>query len=181
MHRVPIDSYHRRQYIALDWTFAIKTSIHRSMWTLVEKVILRYGCPRRIIFDNGPQFISLVIQKIGSPTTLHSNISSSDQTGRSKKPALKDLTSNLGGIWPHIIAKPPAIHLFCYEFSTRRIYWFIAAYFTFGRKMRIAEEICRDLRTIVSSKSFIPKTTPKFFLYAEQGINTKINRTYEKK
>ncbi|GFV55259.1 transposon Tf2-9 polyprotein [Trichonephila clavipes] len=30
--------------------------------TLIEKVLLRYGLPQRLISDNGPQFISAVMQ-----------------------------------------------------------------------------------------------------------------------
>jgi hypothetical protein len=33
-------------------------------WTLINEVALRYGLPRRIISDNGTQFISAVMQKI---------------------------------------------------------------------------------------------------------------------
>jgi hypothetical protein len=33
-------------------------------WTIVNEIGLRYGLPRRIITDNGSQFISAVMQKI---------------------------------------------------------------------------------------------------------------------
>ncbi|GBN57854.1 hypothetical protein AVEN_30145-1 [Araneus ventricosus] len=43
--------------------FALKeaTSVNCAK-TLVEEVFLRYGLPRRLISDNGPQFISAVMQ-----------------------------------------------------------------------------------------------------------------------
>ena len=31
---------------------------------LVDEVILRYGTPRRVISDNGPQFVSDILQKV---------------------------------------------------------------------------------------------------------------------
>ncbi|GBN53239.1 Transposon Tf2-9 polyprotein, partial [Araneus ventricosus] len=88
--------------------FALKeaTSVNCAK-TLVEEVFLRYGLPRRLISDNGPQFISAVMQQtcnfLGIKQDLipvyHPQANPSERKNRDLKPRLAILVRDEHDSW----------------------------------------------------------------------------------
>lgn len=132
--------------------------------TLLNEVILRYGMPRRIVSDHGPQFVSAVMQKLtfclGIRHTLtpvyHPAANPVERKNRDLKPQLAIFVGTDHTAWP---ASLPSIR-FAMNSSRCRSTGYTAAYLTFGRELRTADDVHHDLRHIVEAENFVAEVTP---------------------
>ncbi|XP_036329858.1 uncharacterized protein LOC118742000 [Rhagoletis pomonella] len=102
--------------------------------TLIDEVFLRYGVPRRIISDNGVQFVSAVMQKVAFCLEIsqvftpvyHPQANPVERKNRDMKAQLAILV----------------------------------AFLTFGREPRTIGDVQHDLRSIIQSENFVTEITP---------------------
>jgi hypothetical protein len=141
-------------------------------WTIVNEIGLRYGLPRRIISDNGSQFISAVMQKItfclGITQSLtpvyHPEANPVERRNRDLKTQLSiQIGEEPHPTWP---TKLPAIR---FAMNTARCQTtnFTPAYLMFGREPRTVDDVTHDLRSIVVSENFVAEATPKLLRLAD--------------
>lgn len=131
---------------------------------LIEEIILRYGNPRRVISDNGVQFISEVMQKVALVLDFKQNLIPSyypaanpvERRNRDLKTQLAILTGGEHSNWRDKLA--------CVRFAmnTTRCQstGFTPAYLTFARELRTPGDATRDLRPIIDNHAFVPQITP---------------------
>ncbi|CAK9811642.1 Activity-regulated cytoskeleton associated protein 1 [Anthophora quadrimaculata] len=139
--------------------------------TLVNEVFLRYGVPRRLISDNGTQFISGIMQQVTYCLNIqaqftpvyHPEANPVERKNRDLKTQLAMLVGDQHSTWEE---KLPAIR-FAMNSAKCSSTGYSAGYLTFGRELRTPEDITRDLRTITLSENFIPEITPKLRQLAE--------------
>lgn len=138
---------------------------------LLDEVFLRYGVPRRIISDNGTQFVSGVMQyllhclnidQIFTPV-YHPEANPVERKNRDLKTQLAILVGDNHPSWAE---KIPAVRFAMNSTpcsSTDRT----AAYLTFGRELRSPDEVSRDLRAIVQAENLVHEITPRLVQLAE--------------
>lgn len=150
------------------WTelFPLETATAEACATvLINEVMLRYGIPRRIISDNGSQFVSAVMQHVtycfGIQQDLipvyHPAANPVERKNRDLKVQLAILSQGDHSKWPD---KIPSIR-FAMNSAFCSTTGYSAAQLTFGRELRTPDEAHRDLRTIVQNENFVPEITPK--------------------
>ena len=132
--------------------------------TLIEEVFLRYGIPRRIISDNGTQFVSAVMQqvcfllKISQELTpvYHPQANPVERKNRDLKPQLAILVGDDHTTWAE---KLPIIR---FSMNTHKCETTgqTAAFLQFGRELRTVDEVTHDLRSIVENDNFVAEITP---------------------
>lgn len=139
--------------------------------TLLNEVLMRFGIPRRIISDHGPQFISAVIQKLTFVLDInhvltpvyHPESNPVERKNRDMKPQLAILVGNKHHEWADQI---PFIR-FAMNTAKCESTGYTAAYLTFGRELRTLDDVNRDLRAIVQSENFVPEISPHLLLLAD--------------
>lgn len=131
---------------------------------LVNEVFLRYGVPRRLISDNGVQFVSEVMQQVchvlGISQALtpfyHPEANPIERKNRDLKPQLAMLVGHDHSTWD--------LHLAAIRFAMNSAVTsstgFSPAYLTFGRELRAPSDSARDMRAIVENDNFVPNITP---------------------
>ncbi|KAL0893865.1 hypothetical protein ABMA27_013975 [Loxostege sticticalis] len=131
---------------------------------LVSEVFLRYGVPRRILSDNGVQFISEVMQQVchtfGITQSLspvyHPQANPVERKNRDLKPQLAILVGKDHNTWD--------VHLPAIRFAMNSVVTsstgYSPAYLTFGREMRAPADVISDMRAIVESDNAITTLTP---------------------
>lgn len=148
--------------VASKWIelFALKDATAEACAsTLINEIFLRYGLPRKIISDNGTQFVSAVIQKVTYCLQIHHTLTPVyhpqanpvERKNRDLKPQLAILVSTDHTAWPD---KLPAIR-FAMNTASNQSTGYTAAYLTFGRELRTTDDITHDFREVVSSENFI--------------------------
>lgn len=138
---------------------------------LLTEIFLRYGTPRRIISDNGSQFVSAVMQKLTfcmniKQTLLpvyHPQANPVERRNRDLKQQLAIQVGTNHTNWPVQLA---AIR-FAMNTATNESTGYTPAYLTFGRNLRSSDDIRNDLRTIANNENFIPEITPKLIQLSE--------------
>lgn len=143
----------------------------RCAKTLLNEVILRYGTPRRLISDNGTQFVSAIMQHLtfcmGIKQSLtpvyHPAANPVERKNRDLKTQLAMQVGKQHDHWPEAL---PAIR---FAMNTARCQGtgYTAAYLTFGRELRTPDDITRDLRSIVQSENFVSELTPLLLRLSE--------------
>ncbi|CAK1542499.1 unnamed protein product [Leptosia nina] len=131
---------------------------------LINEIILRYGIPRKLISDNGTQFISAVIQKLtfcmGIDHILtpvyHPQPNIVERRNRDLKTQMAILVNNQHRNWPTTL---PAIK-FALNTAVCQSTGFTPAYLVFGRELRTPYDLAHDLSTIVQSENFVTEITP---------------------
>lgn len=131
---------------------------------LIDEVILRYGVPRRVVSDNGVQFVSAVMQQVshclGFKQSLipayHPPSNPVERKNRDLKVQLSILVHNDHTDWKD---KLPAIR-FAMNTVKSQATGYSAAYLTFGRELRTPDDVSRDLRAIVENDNFVNQITP---------------------
>lgn len=131
---------------------------------LIDEVILRFGVPRKVISDNGVQFVSSVMQQVayclGFSQNLvpvyHPESNPVERKNRDLKTQLAILAHTDHTSWKD---KLPSIR---FSINTARCHstGYSPAYLTFGRDLRTPDDVHRDLRAIVENDNFIPQITP---------------------
>lgn len=124
---------------------------------LLNEIFLRFGLPRKIISDNGPQFVSAIMQTLtyclDIKQTLtpfyHPEANPVERKNRDLKPQLAILTQKDHRNWAN---KLPAIR-FAMNTAKGSSTGFSAAYLTFGRELRTPDDIKRNLSQIVQSSN----------------------------
>ncbi|XP_026467844.1 uncharacterized protein K02A2.6-like [Ctenocephalides felis] len=131
--------------------FALKNATAQECAkTLIDEVFLRFGFPRRLISDNGFQFVSAVMQHttycLGIKQHLipvyHPQANPVERRNRDLKPQLAILVGEKHTTWPE---KLPAIS---------------PAYRNLARELKTTDDVYRDLRAIIEKENPIPDITP---------------------
>lgn len=131
---------------------------------LIEEVFLRYGFPRRVISDNGTQFVSAVMQKamlvMGVDQSLipvyHPEANPAERKNRELKKHLAILVGPEHRRWPFALPMVRFALNSAYNQGTGQT----AAFLTFAREMRSPVGVHTDIRAIVSRQNFVPQFTP---------------------
>ncbi|KAJ8909250.1 hypothetical protein NQ315_012582, partial [Exocentrus adspersus] len=128
--------------------FALESATaDQCAWTLVYEVFLRYGFPRRLISDNGSQFISSIMQQITYCLDIdhrftpvyHPSGNPVERRNRELKTQLSILLGQDHAQWP---SKLSSIR---FAMNTTRC----------------PMELQYDLRQVVVNDNFIPEVTPR--------------------
>lgn len=131
---------------------------------LINEIYFRFGTSRRVISDNGVQWISDVMQQVchtmGIAQDLtplyHPQSNPIERKNRDLKPQLAILVGRDHTSWDTHLA---AIR-FAMNSAVTASTGFTPAYLTFGRELRAPCDAITDVRTIVEADNFIPSITP---------------------
>lgn len=156
------------------WTelFALThATAEECAWTLVNEYCLRYGVPRRIISDNGPQFISSIMQHLTYclgmsqhfTPVYHPAANPVERRNRDLKTQLAILVGPHHSAWP---SQLPAIR-FAMNTARCQSTGQTPAYLMFGQELRHPLEVTYDFRSIIQSETFIPEVTPRLLALAD--------------
>lgn len=139
--------------------------------TLLEEVFLRYGLPRRLISDNGSQFVSAVMQQlcfllgiIQDPTPVYCpQANPVERKNRDLKPKLAILVGDNHTSWSE---KLPSIR---FALNTARCDTTgqTAAFLQFGREPRTLDDIQHDIRSVIDNDNFVAEITPYLRKFAK--------------
>lgn len=146
---------------------------------LIDEVFLRFGVPRRILSDNGTQFVTAVMQKLTFCLQIkhiftpvyHPEANPVERKNRDMKPQLAILVGDHHTKWPEHL---PAIR---FAMNTARCAStkYSAAYLSFGRELRTPDDVEHDLRIIVQHENFVPEITPHLLKLADTLKSSKEN------
>ncbi|GFW03806.1 retrovirus-related Pol polyprotein from transposon 412 [Trichonephila clavipes] len=122
---------------------------------LLNEVFLRYGVPRRLISDNGTQFVSAVMQQLCFVLDInqslipvyHPQANPVERKNRDLKPRLAMMVDHT------------------------------AAYLTFARELQTLDQVNTDLRSVIHNDNFVPEFTP--YLKSFEGYMSQIKENIE--
>ncbi|KAJ3640349.1 hypothetical protein Zmor_003653 [Zophobas morio] len=131
---------------------------------LVDEVILRYGTPRRVISDNGPQFVSDILQKVSYCLGFEQNLTPvyypssnpEERRNRDLKTQLAIIVEKEHTKWSTAL---PAVR-FAMDSALHLGVGQSPAYLCFGRELRTPLKVHDDLRAVVESENFVAEITP---------------------
>lgn len=131
---------------------------------LIEEIFMRYGLPRRIISDNGSQFVSAVMQKalfvLGVRQALtpayHPEANPAERKNRDMKQRLAMILGLEHRKWPEVLSQTRFALNTAYNSGTGET----AAYLMFARNLRSPIDVNHDMRTIAAKENFVPQITP---------------------
>ncbi|XP_063635205.1 uncharacterized protein LOC134805954 [Cydia splendana] len=132
--------------------------------TIVEEYFLRYGFPRRIVSDNGVQFVGAVMQQcmyiLGVKQSLlplyHPEANPAERKNRDMKTQLGQLVGNDHTSWPTKLG----VIRFAMNSAVCQATGATPAYLMFARQMRSPIEVSYDLRAVLDKENFVPQITP---------------------
>ncbi|GFW38009.1 gag-Pol polyprotein [Trichonephila clavipes] len=137
-----------------------QASARQCATTLIEEVFMRHGIPRRIISDNGTQFVSAVLQQICFTLNISQNFipvyspqsNPVERKNRDLKPRLAILVGD-----DHLVGHTPA-------------------YLLFGRELRTVDDGVQDFKSVVHNDNFVAEITPylKRFATITEDIRERI-------
>lgn len=138
---------------------------------LIEEVFLRFGVPRRLISDNGVQFVADVMQHamftLGVQQNLiplyHPEANPVERKNRDLKTQLAILVEGHHHQWPEVL---PFIR-FAMNTSTTKSTQQTPAYLTFARQLRSPIEAQSDLRAVIEAENYVPQVTPYLLKLAD--------------
>lgn len=146
--------------------------------TLINEVFLRYGVPRRVISDNGTQFVSAVMQQVTYTLNIkhqytplyHPESNPVERRNRDLKTQLAILVEGENhNRWSELL---PVIR-FAMNSAHCSTTDKTPAYLTFGRELRCPRDNEVDFSNIMISENLIPEITPKLKLLAETLIQAR--------
>lgn len=150
---------------------------------ILNEIILRFGTPRRIISDNGTQFISAIMQKLTFCLGISQEFKpryhpESNPVERKNRDLKTQLAMVVGTNHPSWIKNIAAVR-FAMNTLKCSSTGYSAAFLTFGRELRTPDDVNHDVRQIISNENFIPEITPKLLglidtLRAAQETTAKI-------
>ena len=131
---------------------------------LVDEVILRYGTPRKVISDNGTQFVGEVMQQVayclGFTQVLtplyYPAANPEERRNRELTVQLSILVEREHDMWS---AALPTVR-FAMNNAVHAAVGKTPAYLSFGREMRTPLEVHHDLRSVVENENFVAEITP---------------------
>lgn len=131
---------------------------------LIGEVFLRFGVPRRMVSDNGVQFVAEVMQQachvMGIKQSLtplyHPESNPVERKNRDLKPQLAILVGKDHASWDRHLA---AIR-FAMNSAVTASTGFSPAFLTFGRELRAPSDVVADMKAIVDNDNFVPSITP---------------------
>ncbi|GFW08430.1 retrovirus-related Pol polyprotein from transposon 17.6 [Trichonephila clavipes] len=134
-------------------------SARQCATTLIEEVFMRHGIPRRIISDNGTQFVSAVLQQICFTLNISQNFipvyspqsNPVERKNRDLKPRLAILVGDDHSSW---YSKLPVIR---FAMNTTG---HTPAYLLFGRELRTVDDMVQDFKSVVHNDNFVAEITP---------------------
>ncbi|XP_045768702.1 uncharacterized protein LOC123869746 [Maniola jurtina] len=149
---------------------------------LIEEVFLRYGFPRRVISDNGVQFVSAVMQKalhvLGVNQNLtpvyHPEANPAERKNREMKQMLAMMIDPEHRRWPEAL---PSVR-FALNTAPNQGTGHSAAYLTFAREFRSPLDVACDLRAVVEQENYVPQITPylRDFVERLQEVKWRVER-----
>lgn len=131
------------------------TAVHCAK-ALVEEVFLRYGMPRKMISDNGVQFISAVMKQVCHVLNIHQSLiplyhpeaNPVERRNRDLKTQLATLVGPNHAEWD--------LRLACIRFAmnsaTCQSTGFSPGYLTFGRDLRTPDDATHDLKAVLDKE-----------------------------
>ncbi|GFU22588.1 transposon Tf2-9 polyprotein [Trichonephila clavipes] len=145
----------RFESIAIDLFGPLPETTEECAMTLLNEVFLRYGVPRRLISDNGTQFVSAVMQQLCFVLDInqslipvyHPQANPVERKNRDLKPRLAMMVDHT------------------------------AAYLTFARELRTLDQVNTDLRSVIHNDNFVPEFTP--YLKRFEGYMSQIKENIE--
>lgn len=167
------------------WTeiFPLKTATAEACARcLIDEIVLRYGVPRKVISDNGVQFVTAVMQQVAHvlgfkqclTPVYHPESNPVERKNRDMKSQLAILTSTDHTVWDE---KIPSIR-FAMNTAKCESTGYSPAYLTFGRELRSPDDVHRDLRAIIQNDNFVPQVTP--YLLTMQTALQEARESHEK-
>lgn len=131
---------------------------------LIDEVFLRYGVPRRLISDNGVQFVADVMKHamaaLGVKQNLiplyHPEANPVERKNRDIKTQLAILVEGHHKEWPEAL---PSIR-FAMNTAVCKSTERTPAYLTFGRELRSPLDARADLRDVTDAVNYVPQITP---------------------
>ncbi|GBM51591.1 hypothetical protein AVEN_832-1 [Araneus ventricosus] len=133
----------------------------------LEKVILRYGLHRKLLSDNGSQFVTMrhscsithsnstSVLAAGHPTRTDSCLKSSGKPCRTKNRDLKPRLSILVDQHDEGDAHLPVMNTVKCDTTGK-----ITTFLQFGRELQTTHDVTHDLRAIIDNDNFMPETSP---------------------
>lgn len=151
-----------------------KATVEACARILVDEICLRYGTPRRVISDNGSQFVGAVMQHVlhclnvnqGLTPVYYPETNPVERKNRDMKSQLAILVGKNHNTWPE---KLPAIR-FAMNSSECQSTGQTPAFLTFGREMRTPCDAVHDFRKILEAENFSSDITPYLHQMAETVI-----------
>ncbi|GFW65999.1 hypothetical protein TNCV_588251 [Trichonephila clavipes] len=157
-----------------------QASARQCATTLIEEVFMRHGIPRRIISDNGTQFVSAVLQQICFTLNISQNFipvyspqsNPVERKNRDLKPRLAILVGDDHSSW---YSKLPVIR-FAMHTTVCDTTGHTPAYLLFGRELRTVDDVVQDFKTVVHNDNFVAEITPylKRFATITEDIRERI-------
>ncbi|GFW87170.1 gypsy retrotransposon integrase-like protein 1 [Trichonephila clavipes] len=157
-----------------------QASARQCATTLIEEVFMRHGIPRRIISDNGTQFVSAVLQQICFTLNISQNFipvyspqsNPVEQKNRDLKPRLAILVGDDHSSWH---SKLPVIR-FAMNTTVCDTTGHTPAYLLFGRELQTVDDGVQDFKSVVHNDNFVAEITPylKQFTTITEDIRERI-------
>ncbi|GFY19397.1 hypothetical protein TNCV_4127841 [Trichonephila clavipes] len=149
--------------------------------TLIEEALLRYGIPRRLISDNGTQFVSAVMRQICYLLNIHQSLipvyhpqaNPVERKNRDLKPRLAILVQDKHDCWSE---KLPFIRC-ALNTAKCETTGQTTAFLNFGRELRTPSEVVHDIRVVIQNDNFVPEVTPYLKKFAK--FSTQIREVVE--
>jgi transposase InsO family protein len=178
------------------WVFAIEDTATRWMELfplakataeacakcLVDEVIPRYGTPRKVISDNGSQFVSEIMQQtaycLGIEQILtpvyYPATNPEERRNRELTVQLAIAVEKTHDRWSLAL---PSVR-FAMNSTVHAALGKTPAFLCFGRELRTPLEAHHDLRAVLDNENFVPEITPH--LRTMTDILKDVRETYER-
>ncbi|GFW35385.1 retrovirus-related Pol polyprotein from transposon 412 [Trichonephila clavipes] len=139
--------------------------------TLIEEVLLRYFISRRLISDNGTQFVTAVMQQICYLLIIHQSLipvyhpraNIVERKNRYLKPRLVILIQDKHDCWSE---KLPFIR-FALNTAKCETTGQTAAFLNFTRELRSPSEVVNYIRVVIQNDNFVQEITPYLKKFAK--------------
>ncbi|GFS82415.1 transposon Ty3-I Gag-Pol polyprotein [Trichonephila clavipes] len=160
--------------------FALSQASARQCATTLIEVFMRHGIPRRIISDNGTQFVSAVLQQICFTLNISQNLipvyspqsNPVERKNGDLKPRLAILVGDDHSSW---YSKLPVIR-FAMNTTVCDTTDHTPAYLLFGGELRTVDDVVQDFKSVVHNDNFVAEITPyvKRFATITEDIRERI-------